>query len=129
MSAGMADTSAASTMAVFFNKIRLCAVALILFVGMSGCSGSDDYEVFTSIEGAVTDYDTGEPLDNAVVTLTPSGLSRQTDVAGYYKFEGIDAQQYTVTVQRSGYQPNRKIVMAVSGETQIVDVQLTVIPQ
>ncbi len=113
-----------------FDKIRIIAVALALSFGVSACSdGDDDYEVFTSIEGTITDYNTGEPLDNAVVTLSPSGLSRQTDVAGYYKFEDIDAQQYTVTVQRSGYQPNRKTVMAVSGETQIVDIQLTVIPQ
>lgn len=96
---------------------------------MSGCSSSDDFEIFAKIQGTVTDYSTGLPIQGANVTLTPSGLSRVTDDNGNYRFDELDDQQYTLTVQKSGYQPNRKTVMAVSGETQQVDVQLTAIPE
>lgn len=112
-----------------FKTIGFVVVLFISAIGLSGCSGSDEFEVFSNIQGVVTDYQSGVPLVNAVVTLSPSGLSRNTDASGDYKFEGIDAQQYTLTVQKNGYQPNRKIVVAISGETQIVDIQLTAIPQ
>ena len=112
-----------------FNNLLKCSFAVILLVFAVGCSSSDDYEIFAKIQGVVTDYQTGEPLTNASVTLSPSGLSKQTDANGFYRFEELDAQQYTITVQKSGYQPNRKTITAISGETQQVDIQLSVIPQ
>lgn len=117
------------------NKTSLCeCVMKCVFVAMlitcvTGCSKSNDYEIFAKIQGVVTDYQTGAPLENASVTLTPSGLSKQTDVNGFYRFEELDAQQYTITVQKSGYQPNRKTITAISGEAQQVDIQLTIIPK
>jgi len=101
----------------------------MLQVCITCCSSSDDYEIFAKIQGTVTDYQTGTPLENASVILSPSGLSQQTDANGIYQFGELDAQQYTITVQKSGYQPNRKTITAISGETQQVDIQLTVIPQ
>ena len=116
------------------NKVSLSAnvlkgiFAIMLLFGMIVCSSDDDYEVFAKISGTVTDYQTGVSLANASVTLTPSGKSTQTDASGHYQFNELDAQQYTITVQKAGYQPNRKTVTAVSGETHKVDIQLTLIP-
>ena len=111
------------------KKGLVCTFAVLLLACLSGCSSSDDYEIFAKIHGTVTDYQTGLPLENASVTLSPSGLSRQTDANGHYQFDELDAQQYTITAQKAGYQPNRKTVTAISGETQQVDIQLTIIPQ
>lgn len=111
-----------------FKISGFVAFLILLFFGVSGCSESDDFEVFSTIQGTITDYDTGLPLENAVVTLSPSGLSCQTDISGAYSFEGIDARQYTLTVQKNGYQPNRKAVIAISGEIMTVNIQLTPIP-
>lgn len=113
----------------FLHHVLKCAFAIVLLTFAAGCSSSEDYEIFAKIQGTVTDYQTGEPLSNASVTLSPSGLSKQTDANGFYRFEGLDAQQYTITVQKSGYQPNRKTITAISGETHQVDIQLTIIPQ
>ena len=107
----------------------MLAIAAIVLFCLSGCSNSNDFEIFASIQGVVTDYNTGKALENASVTLSPSGLSKQTDGNGYYKFEELDATQYTITVQKAGYQPNRKTVTAISGETLTVEIQLTVIPK
>ena len=114
--------------ASLLSIVLRCTFAVMLLAFAASCSSADDYEIFAKIQGTVTDYQTGEPLSNASVTLSPSGLSKQTDVNGFYRFEELDAQQYTITVQKSGYQPNRKTITAISGETQRVDIQLTLIP-
>ncbi|MDE6271258.1 MAG: carboxypeptidase-like regulatory domain-containing protein [Muribaculaceae bacterium] len=116
------------------KKAIRSSVAIILFVmGCIGiatsCSNSNDYEIFGAIHGTVTDSSSGAPLENASITLSPSGQTKQTDASGYYKFDNLEIQQYTLTVQKQGYQPNRKTMTAVSGEDLQVDIQLTAIPQ
>lgn len=108
------------------NVLR-CTLAMLLLVCLTGCD-STDYEIFAKIQGTVTDYQTGIPLENVSITLSPSGISTQTDADGFYQFSDLDVQQYTLTVQKSGYQPNRKTVAAVSGETLRVNIQLMSIP-
>ena len=104
-------------------------LALALSCLMSGCSNTNDYEVYGAIHGCVTNYETGAPLDNATITLSPSGLSKQTDAAGYFEFKNLEPMQYTLTVQKQGYQPNRKTVTTMSGEDFQTDVQLKPIPE
>ena len=111
------------------GKMLMCMLLFSLFTCFTGCSSSDDYEIFATIHGTITDYNSGQPLEDATVVLSPSGISQKSDKNGYYKFDELDAQQYTITVQRSGYQPNRKTITAISGKAQQVDIQLTVIPQ
>ena len=112
-----------------FGTVLKRIVPVVLLVFSVSCSNTNDYDFFAKIQGTVTDYQTGEPLQNASITLSPSGISMQTDADGFYRFEGLDIQQYTVTVQKMGYQPNRKTITALSGETHQVDIQLTIIPQ
>lgn len=110
------------------SKMLKCSFIFGLSLCLYGCSSTDDYEIFAKIQGTITDYRTGVAIENASITLSPSGLSKQTDANGFYRFEDLDAGQYTITVQKSGYQPNRKTLMAISGETQQVDIQLIIIP-
>lgn len=112
-----------------FAKLLKCMFVCSLLTCFAGCSSSDEYEIFATVHGTITDYNSGLPLENANIVLSPSGLSQKTDKNGYYKFDQLDAQQYTVTVQKSGYQPNRKTITAISGNTQQADIQLTIIPQ
>lgn len=93
-----------------------------------GCT-QPDYEVYSTIVGAVTDYETGSVLENATVTLVPSSVSHTTDANGQFSFEHLDAGQYTVSVQKSGYVPNRKNITAVSGETVEANIALSKIEQ
>lgn len=105
------------------------AGSLILFAfTLTSCGNNDNYDLWCTINGTVTDYITDSPLDNATVVLTPSGMAVQTDVDGTYVFNDLESQQYVITVQKAGYQPNRKNVQAVSGESIRVDIQLTAIP-
>lgn len=99
--------------------------AVMVLACMAACSSSDDYEIFAKIHGTVTDYETGEPLENASVVLSPSGRTKQTDASGYYLFEELDALQYAITVQKTGYITNRKIVDAISGEDVEISITIT----
>ncbi len=103
----------------------IAAAAPVLF---SSCSNNNDYEIFGSIHGCITDHTDGKPLENASIIISPSGVTKMTDATGYFKFENLDAQQYTITVQKQGYQPNRKTISAVAREDLQVDIQLTPIP-
>jgi len=55
-------------------------------------------------------------------------MTTQTGSDGSFSFLGLDEGQYVVSVQKTGYQSNRKNVTIVSGETVSVVVPLTVIP-
>ncbi len=114
-------------------KIRLPFLlfggAILMLFLFPGCSSSDDYDIYATIRGRITDYVTGESLTNASVVLSPSNQTRQTADDGVFVFEELDAQQYTLSVQKTGYQPNRKIVNALSGESVEVNIQLTKIPE
>lgn len=103
--------------------------SLFILLFISSCSNSNDYEIFGSIHGVVTDYANGVPIENATILLSPGGITKQTDASGYYKFDNLESQQYTLTIQKNGYQPNRKTISAIAGEDLQVDIQLTTIPQ
>ena len=98
------------------NKVIVLLIACTLLIGIfSGCS-KDEHDMFTSLYGVVTDRETGEPVANASVVLSPGGKTKITGSDGNFEFNDLDPQQYTVTVQKSGYQTNRKTVTAVVGE-------------
>lgn len=101
----------------------LLAFAMLLCFTTSCNDGLTDYNVFCTISGTVIDVDTGEPVPQATVTLSPSGKNTYTGTDGHFEFLDLDALQYTVTVQKSGYQTNRKTVTTIAGGT--VDVSLT----
>lgn len=112
----------------FSVAYRLRTIFLYLFVVLAPayiCScTSTDYEIFSSVYGTVADYDTGEPIPNASVVLSPTNITKHTGADGTYRFDDLDAQQYTITFQKAGYQANRKLVSAISGEELEVNIHL-----
>lgn len=101
----------------------LCLVALPLLMSCS----KDEYESFGTLYGVVTDSNTGNPLGNVSVTLSPGGVTKLTGSDGLFEYTELTPQQYTITVQKSGYQTNRKNVTAVVGEK--VQANITMMPQ
>jgi uncharacterized membrane protein len=93
--------------------LTICALLSVTF---STCN-KPEYEIFGSVYGIVSDSESGELLENATVTLSPGGKSTTTGTDGRYEFADLEPKQYTITVQKNGYQTNRKTV------TAIVDVQ------
>lgn len=106
-----------------------CRLLVLTFsLAWISCSGSDDYDLFASLYGRVTDVRSGEPVVNASVMLIPSGISLQTSNDGLFSFDNLDAQQYTILVQKDGYQTNRKTATAISGEDVEINIQLIPVP-
>ena len=104
------------------KRLLFGLVASVLL--LTSCS-KDDHEVFASIYGVVNDVATGEPIANATVVLSPGGETKITGSDGQFLFNEIEPQQYTVTVQKEGYQTNRKSVTAVIGEETEINIPLT----
>ncbi len=113
---------------VYRVSILFLGLVLSSIVLFTSCA-NEDYDIFSGIYGVVTDYETGAPIAGASVVLSPSVKTILTAADGSFSYEDLDAQQYTLTVQKAGYQPNRKIVTAVSGEHVETNIQLTKIPQ
>lgn len=111
------------------KRAALLLLALvILFLSAINCD-SYSYNIFGDISGTVIDTESGSQLQSAIVTLVPGSATAQTDADGKFAFTGLDSGQYTVSVQKNGYQPNRKTVMVISDETVEIVIPLTVIPQ
>ena len=102
------------------KKTFLFIIALIAVV--TSCEPVT-YDTFCTISGTVIDLDTGDPIQQATVTLSPTGYDTYTGNDGYFEFIDLDARQYIVTVQKTGYVTNRKTVTTIAGG--VVDVNLT----
>lgn len=82
-------------------------------------------ETTGSINGFVTDADSGEPLRAVNLTLNPIGLSAVSGSDGRYEFVDLEEGYYTVMATKSGYQTNYKSVLVTGGKTASGDMMLT----
>lgn len=105
------------------KKTIFLGVFCLMVIGLTTSCGHTEYDLYSTITGTVIDVDDGEPIAQATVTLSPGGINTYTGSDGHFDFNDIDAQQYTITVQKTGYQANRKTIEAPSGET--INVSLT----
>ena len=106
------------------KKLTILSTILLLVVICYSCSKTE-HDLFSTLYGVVTDHETGEPIVNASVVLSPGGKTKTTGTDGTFEFSDLDSQQYTITVQKTGYSTNRKTVMAVIGEKTEANIPLT----
>lgn len=100
--------------------ILILAISFLAF----GCT-PPEYDTFGLIYGVVTDSSTGQPLGNVSVLLSPTGVTKITGNDGYFEFKELTPQQYTITVQKTGYSTNRKSVTAIIGESVEANITLS----
>ena len=98
---------------------------LLALLTMIGCEPVT-YEVFATVSGTVVDATTMKPIEGVSVQLSPSSKNMVTGADGRFEFAELDAVQYTITVQKSGYSTNRKLVNAIAGETTDVTITMEV---
>ncbi len=99
--------------------IVLFAVISLMYL-LSSCGGELEYDSKGKISGTVIDLDTGEPIQSALITLSPGGLNTYTGYDGSFDFIDLEAKQYTLTAQKTGYAANRKTVTTISGSAVTV---------
>lgn len=100
-------------------------VAFVAAVCNVGCSSDTELDLYCTVNGQVTDAQTGEPIKAASVMLTPGGMTTVSGSDGTFEFTRLDPGQYTVLVQADGYVSNRKYVNATAGESYQVDIPLS----
>ena len=104
------------------RKLRIFALSLIMLSFVS-CNPIE-YDMFGTIEGTVLDYDTNQPLEYVSVQLSPGGKNMTTSSDGKFIFEELDANQYSLTVQKNGYETNMKTVKVIASETSSVTITM-----
>ncbi len=100
------------------------SLGLIFILTMGGCSKTE-HDLFCSIHGIVSDASNGNPVANATITLSPGGRATVSGSDGQFEFIDLDPGQYTITVQCTGFNANRKTVNAISSEAVRADIPLT----
>lgn len=97
------------------KKIGNLIILLVVLI----CTACEPMQVdfFSTVCGTVVDADTTDPLAGVSVILSPTGKNAITGADGYFEFSDLEALQYTVTVQKTGYSTNRKTINAIAGET------------
>lgn len=103
------------------KRMLLCFI--IIF--MSAACSQTEYSVFSTLHGIVSDYETGEPISGVNIVLSPSGATKITGNDGYFEFQELPPQQYTITVQKVGYTTNRKSITAISGENTEINITIS----
>lgn len=84
-------------------------IGLTVFRGAGLGAPEDEYAIDISkalgwMTGTVTDLETGDPLENATVTLSDN-TEAQTDEEGIYWLNEVLADPYTATASLHGYNP------------------------
>lgn len=102
------------------KKVLLIIIALVTIA--TSCEPVT-YDTFGGISGEVVDLDTGDPVQQATVTLSPTGMNTYTGYDGTFEFLDLGERQYTVMVQKTGYITNRKNVTIVAG--RVITIKLT----
>lgn len=102
------------------KKLFILLLSCILF-----CSCNPvEWDTFSTVCGVVVDLESQSPIGGVSVYLSPGGNSNMTGSDGYFKFTGLEAQQYTLTVQKKGYKTNRRTITAIAGETHEISITL-----
>jgi len=84
----------------------------------------EEPNIWGSITGIVKDQQTNQPLEGVKVTITTTGASQITGSDGQYSFENLDAKEYTVSYEKSGYLTQTQKVNVLAGENVTAHVQM-----
>jgi len=107
------------------NKTGKLLISIVLMLlAFSACTRIE-YNMFGTLYGIVSDHETGVNISNATVTLSPGGKTQVTGADGRFEFKDLEPMQYTITVQKAGYQTNRKTVTAIADERIEANIPLT----
>lgn len=85
------------------NLFKFSAL-LLLCCAMLGCGKEDNPTVkYGTIYGTVTDYSSGNPINNANVRLNPRGETTLTGSDGRFQFNDLAAGSFSLSLSKNGY--------------------------
>lgn len=89
----------------------------------SGQTKEKTYSKVVPLTGTVTDAETSNPLEGAVVRVGVNAAT--TDKNGHYAFEGLELGSYNMAVTKPGYQAYEDEVKIVDKDENVIDVKLS----
>lgn len=101
---------------------------ILAIIGFCSCAVScseDVVSTFGSVYGIVTDAETGEPLRNVSVTLSPGNETTVTGNDGHYEFADLEAGLYKLQFSLYGYATTSRQVTVVAGKRCVADAVLS----
>lgn len=106
------------------KKLKLLVVSVLL-VAAPACE-QIEYDIFGDVCGVVLDSRDGMPLQGVMVFLAPGGMNVVTGADGKFEFNDLESRQYSITVQKEGYETNRMTVNVVVSETSNVTLTMNI---
>jgi subtilisin family serine protease len=104
-----------------YGKLNIEEAFLAVGIGTFPTTGA--------IKGSASDAQTGEPLANVLIILTPGDITTITDNNGEYHFTDISEGTYTISVFADLYRDESKTITVTPGTTVTINFQLTPITQ
>lgn len=83
------------------NKLNKFAASLMLCCMFFGCAPEE--EKLGTIYGTVTDFSSGDPVNNANVRLNPRGETTLTGSDGSFQFNDLPTGSYSLSLSKNGY--------------------------
>ena len=90
---------------------------------VTGCSDDEDVLV-GNIYGIVTNHQTGEPVKNASVILSPSNRTTVTGDDGHYEFAEVDPGQYKIQVSAKGFFTDSRQISVTAAQRVSCDIAI-----
>lgn len=100
--------------------LYLTVLIPLLFIGCE----TRIIDITGTLSGTVVEKATGDIIAGALVTLAPGGKNSYTGMDGFFEFQDLEAQQYDITVQATGYRSDFKRITIVAGATERVKIAL-----
>lgn len=106
------------------NNLIKFAASLMLCCLFFGCTPEE--EKLGTIYGIVTDFSTGEPINNANVRLNPRGETTLTGSDGTFEFLNLPSGSYSLSLSKNGYVDldDDYVIVIENGNSVHRDVQL-----
>ena len=82
-----------------FKLAALLMVCCVFF----GCTPESEPEKLGKIYGTVTDFSSGDPINNANVRLNPRGETTLTGSDGSFQFNDLPTGSYSLSLSKNGY--------------------------
>lgn len=110
-------------------KKIIYAFVLTAIIAAYGCSSDIAENKSTgSIVGSVSDHTTGEPVATANITILPGGNSTVTGTDGTFSFLNLIPGEYTLSVEKKGYDTNSCTLYVPIGDPSPVHLLINRIP-
>lgn len=103
----------------------LISFLVVVFCMLQISCTKDLVDTTGNLVGVISDSRTGSFLSGVSVTTSPLGKTFTTGVDGKYEFRDLESQEYSISVSKNGYNPDKKTVFVQVGEDTNLDFQMT----